>query len=394
MGFLEAAMQRIRKVWNRQSRKGPVQTGNMGFGAFMVVCLLTGFLGCGPNAGRARDSDGGGGDADASLDGQVSFDAFGGPDSGPRDAEICDEVDFEIQALPPNLLIMLDRSGSMDESVPNTSLNRWEVAKEAIAQVTVDYEAVIRFGLATFSACEPGGCAPGTIQISIAIQNAGAINGFLGDTAGEGSQDGNQLNGQGLIQYLCDSGDPETNTGASLAAMMGEAALSDPDRENAILLITDGEESPACVDNGVDGPTAAGMLLAQNPSVKTYAVGFGGADMGEMQAVATAGGTGQPYLADQAQSLNGALQDIAGTMANCEYSLPGLDPQADTTKVNFYFDGVLVGYDQDCALGQGWTWTDATHTAVRFCTVACDQLKNNQVSEVSATFGCKTTPVE
>ena len=95
-------------------------------GAVFVVGLVLGWAvtGCGPNADRPRGEDGGGGESDAAVDAQGGSDVTIWPDSGPRDAEICIEHDFEIQALQPNLLIMLDRSGSMDNSVPNTTLNR------------------------------------------------------------------------------------------------------------------------------------------------------------------------------------------------------------------------------------------------------------------------------
>lgn len=350
--------------------------------------VAVGLLLCGACGPRATDSgiDGGGGgdDSGTGSDGEVIG------DGGAADAAVCDEVGFTIEALPPNLLILLDRSGSMGSDVPGTGLNRWEVARAAIIQVTGSFQSMIRFGLATYSSCLSGGCSAGAIQVPIAIDNAGAIDTFLSSTAGEGSSDGAQVDGQGLIQYLCDSGEPETSTGASLEAMVGEASLASDDRDNAILLVTDGEESGACVVGGNDGPTAAGHLLGQTPPVSTYAVGFVGANVAELQSVATAGGTVQPYFADNPTELDQALQIIAGSIVSCTYSLPGLDPTADTNQVNFYFDGVVVPYDDGCAAGVGWTWTDASHTQVEFCGQACDLLTEHQISDVGATFGCQT----
>jgi len=354
-----------------------------------VGVLIAGLaLSCGPTQQQVhRDGGGGGTDANGSDGGAVGDGAL------HQEAEVCDETEFAIQALPPNLLILLDRSGSMANDVPGTPGNRWDVATQAVRQVTSQFETVIRFGLATYSACLPGGCSAGTIVVPIADQNAGAIQSFLDGTVGEGSADGQQVNTAGKIQYLCDSGDPETSTGASLQAQVGEPSLAATDRENVILLITDGEETSSCIQGGVNGSVAAGNLLAQSPSVRTYAVGFMGANVSELQAIATAGGTSQPYFADQAAQLQQALEDIAANVARCEFGLPGLAPTADPNKVNFYFDGVLVGYDQDCAQGVGWTWTDGSHTRVRFCDQACGQITGNQVQNVSATFGCLTTPV-
>jgi hypothetical protein len=346
-------------------------------------------MGCGPRSSTHGNGDAGSNGNDNTADGGGGS----GDGSGEYDAAICQEDEFSIQALPPNLLIMLDRSGSMDNPVPNSSGNRWDVSCDAIRQVVTDFDTVIRFGLATYSSCLPGGCSAGAIRVPIADNNSGPIIGFLDPLAGEGSWNGQQINGQGKVQYLCDSGDPETTTGSSLQAMVGEPSLADTDRENAILLLTDGEESGSCVQGGVNGSVAAGNLFAQNPPVKTYAVGFMGANVGELQAIATAGGTTQPYFADQAQELHQALQTIAADVVSCEYALPGLDPNADPNQVNFYFDGQLVGYDDGCQVGTGWTWVDPNHTMVRFCQDACDRLKDHLVNTVTATFGCLTEPV-
>ena len=78
---------------------------------------------------------------------------------------------------------------------------------------------------------------------------------------------------------------------------------------------------------------------------------------------------------------------------SCVYSLPGLDPKAEKEKVNFFFDGVTVGYDKDCAVGTGWNWTGASRTEVEFCEDACDKIKSGSVDEIAAKFGCKTIPI-
>ena len=53
-------------------------------------------------------------------------------------------------------------------------------------------------------------------------------------------------------------------------------------------------------------------------------------------------------------------------------------------------DNEVVPYDEECAEGIGWTWTDATHTAVEFCEEACAELQGGEVETISALFGCPT----
>jgi hypothetical protein len=63
--------------------------------------------------------------------------------------------------------------------------------------------------------------------------------------------------------------------------------------------------------------------------------------------------------------------------------------------VNFFFDGEIVYYDEDCALGVGWTWVDPPdNTQVEFCAEACQQLQDGEVDEISAVFGCPTEIIE
>jgi Cys-rich repeat protein len=300
----------------------------------------------------------------------------------------CGGFEFSIEAVPPNLLIMLDRSGSMDASVPNTNLNRWEVAKIAIEQVTTNFDDKIRFGLATYSACTGSGCAAGTIVVPIADLNAAAINAFLATTVGVGSGDGQNVNGDGLIEYLCDSGDPETNTGTSLAAQIGNPVLQDPERDNSILLITDGAESDECIDNGVNGTVAALNLFGQAIPVKTFAVGFGGANLDEINSIAAAGGTQMGYLADMAADLEMALDQIANAVATCTFELDQIPP--DAAEIYVFFDKDPAGVPNDA--NDGWTYDPMTNT-VTFHGAACEAIKSGTVVDIDIVYGCNEPPI-
>lgn len=300
----------------------------------------------------------------------------------------CGGFQFEIEAVPPNLLIMLDRSGSMDASVPDTNLNRWEVAKVAIAQLTTNFDAKIRFGLATYSACVGNGCSAGTVVVPLADMNAGAINGFLDMTVGVGSGGGNSVNGNGKIEYLCDSGDPETSTGKSLAAQVGNPTLQDSMRDNAILLITDGAESGDCIDGGVNGPVAAANLFGQAIPVKTFAVGFGGASLDEINMIAQAGGTVMGYQADQADQLELALDQIANAVATCVFELDQVPP--DPAEIYVFFDKLVPGVANDPL--NGWTYDPLTNT-ISFHGSSCEAIKAGTIVDIDIVYGCDEPPI-
>lgn len=280
----------------------------------------------------------------------------------------CGAVSFELTALPPNVMIVLDRSGSMDGDVQDSNKTRWEVAKDAIQQLVETFNADVRFGLVTYSACTPGQeCSAGKIVVPLGNLNAGPISGFLG--------------GKGL-EYLCNSGDPETSTGNTLYALIGEPSIQDPERGNAVLLITDGNENDEC-KTVTDAADAAGKLFAQATSVKTFAVGFSDGVIESLVAVATAGGTGMPYNANNPATLEAALNAIAGAVASCDFQL-GAVPE-DPSEIYVFFDDDPAGVPLSEL--DGWTYDPVTNT-IHFHGAACDAIVGGAVEDIDVVFGC------
>jgi len=297
----------------------------------------------------------------------------------------CGGFQFEIENVPPNVMILLDRSGSMDGEVPDSNDNRWEVAVQVVDTVTTAFDSTINFGLATYSSCEPGGCSAGTIVVPILPLNAANIQGFLDTTAGEGSSDG-QEQGPNGTRYLCDSGDPETSTGVSLQALVGEQTLQDPERSNAVLLITDGGESSECTDD-VDGPGGASQLFGQAVPVLTFAVGFGDAVGDQLEDIAMAGGTEHGLPADDPASLQMALETALQTVASCTFALDQVPD--DVSEIYVFFDLDPNGISMDAT--NGWTYDPATNS-VTFHGTACDMIKDGTIIDIDVVYGCNMPP--
>jgi hypothetical protein len=276
-------------------------------------------------------------------------------------------------------MILLDRSGSMDGDAGGDT--RWNVAKKAIAQVTTSFDAKIRFGLATYSSCTSGGCSAGSIVVPIADANATNINGFLATTVDQGSSNGQGQTSGGLVQYLCDSGDPETSTGKSLAALVGEPTLQDTTRNNLIILLTDGGESSECVGS-CNGPCAAAQLLAQNPSVKTYVIGLG-VGASAIDQIAQAGGTTQSIPSNNQTELDNAFNQVAASVASCEYVLDTAPPGTD--KLFVYFNDDPTGIPADPT--NGWSYDPVTKK-LEFHGSACDQVKSGTITDIDVVYGC------
>ena len=289
----------------------------------------------------------------------------------------CGQSEFQLERLQPNMMILLDRSGSMEGDSGGDS--RWNVAKGAIQTVTQAFDAEIRFGLATYSSCLPGGCSAGSVVVPIADNNAVAVNGFLADKIDQGSSNGMGTGGGG-IRYLCDSGDPETSTGKSLHALTAEASLQDPVRDNTVLLITDGAETSQCVVGGQDALSGATALSALG--IRTYVVGLNH-NTAVLDQVAMAGGTGMLIPANNSAELTAALSNIASQVVTCEFGLDTAPPGVDQLFV--FFDDDPGGVPQDAA--NGWSYDPGTNK-ITFNGSSCDQIKSGAVSDIDVVFGC------
>jgi len=285
---------------------------------------------------------------------------------------MCGGTDFEITRLAPNVMILLDRSGSMDGDAGGRP--RWDVAKDAIRTVTERFAGEIRFGLATYSSCTGGGCSAGSVVIPIG-DDVSRINDFLAPLRADGSSDGSPPD------YLCDSGDPETSTGPSLQALTTEPTLQDADRANAVLLVTDGQESNC---GGPDGAGGAAALLGRPIPVRTYAVGLSrDTSESELMAIAVAGGTERFYLAEDETALTAAFDMIADEVATCDYRIEM--PPPDPMDLFVYFDDDPAGVPNDAT--NGWTFDEASGT-LTFNGSACDAIRAGTVTDIDVVFGC------
>jgi hypothetical protein len=297
----------------------------------------------------------------------------------------CGQVAFQMERISPNIMILLDRSGSMDEDADGDT--RWNVARSAIDRVTTEWGDKIRFGLATYSSCLSGGCSAGSIVIPIGPNTATAIQAFLDSTVDEGSNDGRGLTDDGKLQYLCDSDDPETSTGKSLAALVGESSLLEQGRTNAVILLTDGKETSECADD-CDGPCGAERLLGQSPQVNTYVIGLG-VNADDVDEIAESGGTTASIPATNLGELSSAFDQIAASVASCDYTLGGAPP--NTQDLYVFFDDEPTPVPRSDT--NGWSFAADTRQFTLHGR-ACEDVKTGAVKDIDVVFGCPRPVIE
>jgi hypothetical protein len=290
---------------------------------------------------------------------------------------------FAAEIVDVNMMILLDRSGSMawapDQTVfvddpvgANDPRSRWQIALGAVKALADEYDGQIELGLSFYP-------RPGT--------NCQAANPTLG--IGQGSA--------AAIRGALDAASPQggTPSGPALDHMASsEPRLHESDRENVILYITDGEEN--CGPSGANSApapeasqvAAAGRLLAQG--IRTFVVGFTG-DVGidELNATAEAGGTARDddelkfFLATDAASLEEALREIASLTLGCNFDLSGHPTRPEDLHV--FADGQPISRDPNRQ--DGWDYSASANRITVFG-ASCDRLRAGEVEELSVVQTC------
>ncbi len=187
-----------------------------------------------------------------------------------------------IQCEQPNALIILDRSGSMNAD------DKWGMAVGAIHDLTLAYDAAVRFGLSYFPT--DGGCGVNNNLLQgVAPNNGGAIRGSL--------------------QQL---GNPPRGADTPIAGSLVEGInylrnLNDVNRQNVIILITDGDQTCGGAGNQVDRAQEA-----FNAGFPVYVISFGRgiSNTRILTDMARAGGTDDYFQADNGSELIQRLIEI------------------------------------------------------------------------------------
>lgn len=222
----------------------------------------------------------------------------------------CGADQFDATLVEPNVLFVLDRSGSMNECVSgdDTSTRKWPYAVSAIDRIVQDHAGKIRFGLTTYpefceedmEACSSSCSSSCTNSYSCTINgssygncSAGIVDIVVGDDQGTG--DLRQLFADTLAANFPGGNTP---TGKALRAVAadrfghGLPSVSDTVvRGNYIVLVTDGDANcdgtqvTGCTyddvrDNSSDRVSRCKVNLALqalrdlSPAIETFVVGF------------------------------------------------------------------------------------------------------------------------
>ncbi len=326
-----------------------------------LVGLVALTAACTSTLGSSDPNGGGGG-------GGGGNDEFGSADAGNSCAEVR-PIAVE-QGDPPDLLLVVDKSGSMDQNINGQS--KWSTMRSALSTTLSGNANAINFGLMLYPT--DNDCGAGNISAPVTSGSGDAIFGAL-----------NGVNPNG--------GTP-THTSLQNALSYYQSTPVNPNGR-FVLLATDGEPNCLFTDDpqfpSINESVAAITALKQ-AGIPTFVLGFGnGVNASTLQAMAQAGGQGQYYAANSPAELATALSVITGAVAlpDCTFTLGEVPP--DVTRLRLFFDDAEVSRSSQHS--DGWDY-DANANSVTIYGASCDTLQGGGVGEVRVDYGCSGATVD
>jgi len=303
----------------------------------------------------------------------------------------CAEFSQPVNKLPPDILIVLDASGSMNNDISDTSCgnngcgatSKWAQMTPAINTVVGMTETTVNWGLKFFA--DDAMCAVGNnVAVPIGANQAGAV---MTAITGRTSANGGVSNG---------SRTPTRSAETAGAAYMRGLTDMNP---RFIVLATDGLPNcaPGASDTAADDSAGAVMAVADafSMGIPTFVVGIatGGSNAdATLNNMANAGGypaMGSPayYSVSSTSQFVSVLQTLVGVAASCTFAVP--TPPNDMTDRGHI--GVIVNgteISRDPSQTNGWDYTSTGMTAIQIFGPNCNTILNGGTPDVKIVFKC------
>lgn len=355
----------------------------------------------GGSSSQSGDSSSGGEDASGGERSTTSARAieFTGTSTGAPTTE-CAQRQVPIQALPPAIMIVMDRSTSMKANASGDFCeddtgnamgscgeeSKWNQTIVALKAVVEGTQAKVNWGM-FWLGNEPTQCGVGKSPV-VSITSGDSY------TPIAEALDAQDFSGQ--------SGTP--TAGAIKSAVAYMKTLDEPNPQY-LLLATDGE--PNCAGGAsftvdAEGATKA-VTDAADAGIPTFVVGIATTDNAvasdALNAMAVAGGSPQEgaetqyYAVSDTETLTEALNQIIGLATSCTISLENA-PSGEWTIAIAAKDssGELVKIENDDS--DGWSYSDeSTKESIELKGSACEKLKDGTYSDLQFVYTCPTEDV-
>lgn len=337
---------------------------------------------CGSSQGtEGGGNTGGSGFVVGGAGGGSNSDA-GNSGSGNGGGTACAQQQVPIKALPPDILIIQDRSLSMnDDSNDNQctggcgSNSKWAQVTTAIGNVATATQSSVNWGLFYFGDGKSM-CGINTQpDVQVAAGNAPQIVASLAANAPNGAT-------------------PTAATVNNAVAYL--QTLTDPNPKY-LLLATDGE--PNCLNGNANSKDVQGAITAvgnaKAAGFPVFVIGIGNISTATaaLNSMAQAGGMQQIgatsyYAVVDTASLETALTNIVGMVASCTISLQNV-PSGQWSMAIWATDSSGKTVQIPNSATDGWAYTDTSRSSITLVGNTCDSLKNGTYSNLQFVYTCQ-----
>ena len=331
--------------------------------ALALVCVA-----CGPSIKQSASDDA---DDGPPIDAETYFDAAIDSSCGAQ----MQMIGVTNLGDPPDLLVVLDRSGSMGSPppvFPPVFDTKWTIMRNALTAITTQKDQQIKFGMLEFPSDDACAANAGA-EVGIALGTHAQFSSYFAGRSPGGSTPAHI----GLQSALAYYQSIPVNTAGRY-----------------VIFATDG--LPNCSmgnpDVASDTETIQAVTALKNAGIPTYVLGFGtlGQNTGVLDQAAIAGGKAKPgspkfYEANNANDLAMALQAIAGgiIVPGCSYQLQSVPP--DPNNVTVTINGMVV--PRSPSHTNGWDYYPNPMT-ITFFGSYCTQIQSGAITNVSIVYGC------
>jgi hypothetical protein len=374
--------------------------------------LISSVVGCGFNpgapgeslpSGSAASSGNGTGNGAGGVTGNgtgIGLTSGGGGDVGPGTGGMtCGTSMVPVMPLPPDVLIIQDKSASMNDDDNDSGCkggcganSKWTQLTTALTTVVQNTQTNVNWGIKYFS--DNNACSASKAPaVGIAAMNGGPIT-----TSIMGTQPGGNTPTRDAI-----------TTGAAYLATLTDT------NPKFLLLATDGlpncptgcasMSNPSSSCTNTDNPNEdmaaeAAIMMAAAQGYQTFVIGIGNVSTAQntLNQFAINGGQAQTgaatsyFAATDEATLEAALLKVVGSVLSCTIQLTGVP--ANLTNVAVSVDnasGTPTKVPEDGT--DGWTYTDNTNTAIELHGSYCDNIKAGTYTNVQFVYACDGVPI-
>jgi hypothetical protein len=305
----------------------------------------------------------------------------------------CGSLTHETTRQPVDVLLVLDRSASMDYSIasdcycaasanPGAGLcrdttnctSRWTAIAPAVT-TTLSTSSYVNWGLKLFPSSSNSNCGvTATMDVTISTDPSPSV----------------QSQSQAAIQSLVNNIQLSlgTPTAAALSSTTAYLKTVMDSNKKFILLATDGQPncggSPASINNVDLAGASTAAAAANTAGFPVYVVGIG-PSLSNLTQIAQAGGTKDYYPVSSPQQLVDALAAISKLVGSCSFKTDTTPP--DPNNIAVYVNKQQVSQSAN----GGWIY-DASSQSVVLTGSYCDDINAGKDTAVQILFGCEGEP--